>query len=346
MVGHDFDFSAGDGISRYSFEIYNGIRKYADVKTIATGRLPRPVRALMKINAKNFDIVHLMYPDAARVDKGNARMLIMWHDLRLFSKYSAESQYRYKPRLSERLNIANSLIRKWGYENYASSDADLFNSSQTMNELKDYFSARRLYDGKKKYRITPLGVEKAFLGSKMWKGSRKDFAYVGSIHLKHKNLQGLLRVFDKVAASGNFKLYIFTSSPNAKELLSEQMKRFGNLSNRNVILHIRASDSEIAGYLPKLAAYLQLTKHEGQGMPILEAIAAGTNAITLKDAMIPDEIRKYAIRVSENDAAATMVKLARNPTPAPKRAVDYARSFTWEKTVNETLKIYRSLLSE
>jgi len=345
MVGHDFDFSAGDGISRYSFEIYKGIRKYADVKTIATGRLPRPVRALMKINARNVDIVHLMYPDAARVDKGKARMLIMWHDLRLFSKYSAESQYRYKPRLSERLNIASSLIRKWGYENYASSDADLFNSSQTMNELKDHFSARRLYDSKKLYRITALGVEKAFLGSKLWKGRRNDFAYVGSIHLKHKNLHGLLRAFNKVAENSDSRLHIFTSSPNAQELLSEQMKQFGNLSKRNVVLHVRASDSEIAGYLPKLAAYLQLTKHEGQGMPILEAIAAGTNAITLKNATIPYEIRKYAIGVSEDDVAATMLRLARKPTPAPKKAIDYARSFTWEKTVRETLDVYKKLLA-
>jgi glycosyltransferase involved in cell wall biosynthesis len=346
MVGHDFDFSAGDGISRYSYEIYNGIRKHADVKTIATGRLPRPVRAFMKINARNVDIIHLMYPDAARVDKGKARMIIMWHDLRLFSKYSAESQYRYKPRISERLNIASSLIRKWGYENYLSSDADLFNSSQTMNELKDYFSAKRAYDSKKLYGITPLGVEKTFLDSKLWKGRRNDFAYVGSIHLKHKNLQGLLRIFNKVAESSSSRLHIFTSSPNAQELLTEQMKHFGNLSKRNVVLHVRASDSEIAGYLPKLAAYLQLTKHEGQGIPILEAIATGTNAITLKDATIPYEIRKYAIRVSEDKAAATLLKLARNPTPAPKRAIDYARSFTWEKMVRETIDAYRKLLAK
>jgi glycosyltransferase involved in cell wall biosynthesis len=346
IVGHDFDFSAGDGISRYSYEIYNGIRKYADVRTIATGRLPRPVRAFMKIKARNVDIVHLMYPDAAKVDKGKARMLIMWHDLRLFSKYSAENQYRYKPRLSERLNIASSLIRKWGYENYLSSDADLFNSSQSMSELKDYFSARKAYDRRKLYRITPLGVEKTFLDSKLWKGRRKDFAYIGSIHLKHKNLQGLLSIFDKVAASSDSKLHIFTSSPGAQELLDEKIKHFENLSERNVVLHIRASDSEIAGYLPKLAAYLQLTKHEGQGIPILEAMAAGTNAITLKDATIPSEICKYAIRVSEDKAAVTLLRLAGKPTPAPKKAIDYARSFTWEKTVSETLKAYRSILSK
>jgi len=346
LIGHDFDFSAGDGISRYSFELHKRLRKCADVNVIATGKIPRPLRAFLKIKAKDVDIVHLMYPDAAKVDKGSAKMFITWHDLRLFSKYSAASQYRYKPTLTERFNIAASFIKNWGFANYVASNAALTNSSQTMKEVKEYFSSQKLYDSKKTYKIIPLGVDRVFMKAKVWKGERRDFAYVGSIHLKHKNLHGLLQIFDKVAGKHNSKLHIFTSSPHAEELLKTQLKRFKHLSKTNVLLHLRFSDAEIARCLPRLVAYLQLTRHEGLGMPILEALATGTDAVILKDASIPEEAKKHAIKVSEANASALLLKLAANPKPAQNKAIKYARSFTWERTVRETIAAYRKALAK
>jgi len=138
LIGHDFDFSAGDGISRYSSEIYKGVRKSAEVETIEVGRTPRPLRALRMVKAKNADIVHLMYPDVSRVNTGRAKMVVMWHDNRLFTKYAAESQHRYKPKLSERFGVAKWIIRNWAIGNYVKSSAIICNSSQTLDELKEF----------------------------------------------------------------------------------------------------------------------------------------------------------------------------------------------------------------
>jgi glycosyltransferase involved in cell wall biosynthesis len=346
LVGHDFDFSAGDGISRYSLEMYKGLRRYAEVSTIATGKLPRPARALLNINVSDADIVHLMYPDVAKVNKGKAKMVTTWHDLRMFNKYLEEGQYRVKPKLVERFNIANSIIRKWTLENYKASDGIVFNSSQTQKELKDYLSSQKVYDAGKIYAVTPLGVDAAFLRTKPWDGDRKDFVYMGSIHLRHKNLSGLLHIFNKIAAKHDVRLHIFTFSPNAQKLLSESMKGLGNLSSSNVILHYRVQDAVVSRYLQTAVAYLQLSKHEGLGMSIFAALACGTNVMVLKDSVMPREATKYVMRLSPDGVVRKASQMAENPRPAPKKAISYARSFTWERTVGETLALYRKVLAK
>lgn len=344
LVGHDFDFSAGDAISRYSYEIYRGIKKHAEVRTIATGRLPRPVRALFSVKVKDADIVHLMYPNVARVEKGGAKMVVMWHDLRVFSKYLEQSQYRTKPKITERLNIAGSVIRRWTRENIDNTDATLYNSSQTRRELQNHLSASGQNNAGKPYAITLLGVDPAFLRAKVWRGVRRDFAYTGSIQFRHKNLHGLLRVFSEITSKSDARLHIFTSTPDAKALLGEEIRHFSNLSERNVVLHLRPSYQEIARRLPRLAAYLQLTKHEGLGLPILEALAAGTNVLTLKDSVIPAETRKYAFSGTETEVTRKAMELAKHPRPASAQAIKYARSFTWESTVRKTLAVYKQVL--
>jgi glycosyltransferase involved in cell wall biosynthesis len=344
LVGHDFDLSANDGISRYSYELYKGMKKYAEVSTVATGKLPRPVRAFSSVKVKDVDILHLMYPDVSKVYKGDAKMVVTWHDLRLFSKYETQSQARYKPKLSERFNIASSIIRKWTHENYVASDALLFNSSQTFRDVKDHFRAYGSYEHAKEYAITNFGVDEEFLRARTWRGERSDFAFVGSIHLKHKNLRGLLNVFDRIAEKSSAKLHLFTSSPSASELLADALKQFKHLSEKNVVLHFKNDDRQIAEYLPKLSAYLQLTKHEGYGMSILCALAAGTNVLTLKGATIPNETSKYTFRGSESEVVRKALELAKNSKPASPQAIKYARSFTWERTVKETLAVYKKLL--
>ena len=346
LVGHDFDFSAGDGISRYSHELYRGLSQYANVDTISTSTLPRPVRALFSINVKNYDIVHLMYPNVARVKKGKAKMVTTWHDLRVFDKYLESGQYRVKPKLIERLNIANSIIKRWTLQNYSDTDAVLLNSSQTRRELHGYLQAHKLYNAKKLYTITSLGVDPDFLKAKVWNGKRSDFAYMGSIHFRHKNLPGLLRIFDKIAGRCDANLHIFTFSPNSGELLKRELAECKNLSYKNVFLHPKAPDKEIARYLPKLSAYLQLSKHEGLGMSVLAALAMGTNVLMLKDSVIPRETTKYSIRLGEAKLVDKAVELAKNPRPAPRNAIEYARSFTWERTAKETLAVYSKILQK
>jgi hypothetical protein len=79
-------------------------------------------------------------------------------------------------------------------------------------------------------------------------------------------------------------------------------------------------------------------------MSILCALAAGTNVLTLKGATIPNETSKYTFRGSESEVVRKALELAKNSKPASPQAIKYARSFTWERTVKETLAVYKKLL--
>ena len=226
------------------------------------------------------------------------------------------------------------------------SSAIICNSSQTLGELREYFSSIGLFDPKKIYRVIPLAIGDGFIRTKVWRGKRKDFGYVGSIHLKHKNLSGLLAVFDRIAEGSGARLHIFTSSPGAEAILDANLPRFSNLSRANVVLHYKAPDSEVLkGTFRSVVAYLHLSKEEGLGLPILEAIAAGTNAVVLKEAKIPAEVRKHAISVPEAHAAEAILKLMASQRPAPARSVAYAKGFTWNRIVDETIKVYKEVLA-
>lgn len=347
LVGREFDFSSGDGISRYSHEIYAEMRKHASVRALAMGERPRPIRAFVPVSANNCDIVHLMYPDVARVRKKDAKMVTMWHDLRLFTKYADVRHARYKPRFVERYGVASRVfIRRWATANYLGSDAIVANCTKTLEEVKTHFKKQGIYESGKVYKAIPLGLPSEYLNAKTWEGERKDFAYVGSIHLRHKNLDGLLKVFDRISRSDErVKLHIFTSSPNAKGLLREKLRRFENLSKINVVLHYRTPDEEVSRYLQKAVACLHLTLEEGFGMPILEATALGTQVIVLKSSSISPEVTRYAIKVNENKVTTAALRLMANSASASRAAVAYARSFTWRKTAEETLKVYKKVLS-
>ncbi len=347
LVGHDFDFSAGGGISRYASELYEKLKHMTEVSTVSTGSIPRPLRAFMPVPAWGYDVVHVIYRNVTRVIKGNAKMVTMWHDLMMIKKYSSTSQYKHRPKLAERYNIASGMIRNWVLANYTKSEAVIAHTSMVINDVKNYTKSEGVYDSDKLYRKIPPGLDEKFLKAKVWAGERKDFVYVGDIHMKHKNLDGLLESFNSVAKeSDGARLHIFTKSPDAEFLLGERLPKLSNLSRGNVILHVRASDGEIIEILRRAVACLHLSREEGFGVPILESMAVGTPVVVLRESHIPKEVTRYATKAREDEVHKVVLKLLQKPSQASDTAVKYAKSFTWEEAAEKTLAVYKEISKE
>ncbi|MGC8647834.1 MAG: glycosyltransferase [Candidatus Micrarchaeia archaeon] len=345
LVGHDFDFSEAGGISRYSNELFNGLRKRVELGTIATGGIPRPLRVLMPIVVRGYDIVEAVYPDVAKIIKGNAKMVTMWHDLRLITKYATSTQAKLHPKLVERYNIANRIIRYWTLSNYANSEAVIANSTKTMNEVVSYVKNVGVYDPKKLYRTIPLGIDDKFIRAKVWYGERQDFVYIGDIHVKNKNFVGLIEAFDSiVGVAGDARLHIFTKSAGAEEFVREYTSKAKHIKDRNITLHLHATDEYIIETLRKAVACIFLSKDEGFGLPVLESLAVGTNVIVLKGNYIPREVIRYAIKASEDEVPRVALKLMQNPREATSAAIKYAKGFTWERNVRMTIELYNEML--
>ena len=98
------------------------------------------------------------------------------------------------------------------------------------------------------------------------------------------------------------------------------------------------------------AALVYPSRYEGFGLPLLEAMSCGTPVIAARSSSIPEVVGDAGALLDPDDEAAW--------TDAIERAIDdpaWARSlaeagaaraslFSWTRSANETLRVYRSLL--
>ena len=89
--------------------------------------------------------------------------------------------------------------------------------------------------------------------------------------------------------------------------------------------------------------------YEGFGIPIIEAQARGVPVITYKSARLPDEVRKYCLEAEGPEHMAQIIEDIRENgynEERRRKAMEYARSFTWSKTAYETLAVYTKVGEE
>jgi glycosyltransferase involved in cell wall biosynthesis len=94
-------------------------------------------------------------------------------------------------------------------------------------------------------------------------------------------------------------------------------------------------------------AFIFPSYHEGEGLPILEAQSRGLPVIIYKNGKIPKEVRKYCFEAESPEHMAQIIENIKENgynEKLRKKATAYARSFTWEKTARETLKVYNKII--
>jgi glycosyltransferase involved in cell wall biosynthesis len=110
------------------------------------------------------------------------------------------------------------------------------------------------------------------------------------------------------------------------------------------------SPGELAAWYAKAAIFAFPSLDEGFGMPVLEAMAAGTPVITSNRSALPEVAGEAALLVNPEDADA-IGQAMRDLTQSDERRQDLARRgmararlFPWDKAVIKTWEVYRELL--
>jgi len=93
------------------------------------------------------------------------------------------------------------------------------------------------------------------------------------------------------------------------------------------------------------------SRHEGFGLPPLEAMACGTPVISTDADSLPEVVGDAAYTIDPDnfrEMGGSMIALLTEPATADtlrQRGLKQAATFSWEKTATETLMVYMRVAS-
>lgn len=111
-------------------------------------------------------------------------------------------------------------------------------------------------------------------------------------------------------------------------------------------------DADLPGLYSAARVLTTPSFYEGFGFPALEAMACGTPVVVADRASLPEVVGEAGLLVNPDDPEDIAQELARALTDEPLRArmrelgLAQAARFTWERTAQATLAVYRKVLSK
>jgi glycosyltransferase involved in cell wall biosynthesis len=220
---------------------------------------------------------------------------------------------------------------------YTLNNADFIiaNSTQTAEELQ------QLGFKSKKISVINLGIDERF--TKLAPFPRKStnkfiIGYLGAFG-PNKNIDFILKLAKLIKKDKNVEFRVY-----GKTYLNETLKA---KAPTNLKFMGFAPEKRIVEIYDSFDVFIFPSFYEGFGLPIIEAQARGLPVIIYKYGKIPKEVRKYCFEAEDPEHAVEIIEnLKENGynEKERKKAMKYARSFTWEKTAKETLKVYHRVV--
>jgi len=334
----------GQGIPRYISELYKNSKRIGKKYNVDMEKVYLPYNKflggvlsfefgsiLSKPNLNSFDILHI--PNGVFILHSipkKSKYITTIHDVNPIVVKSKSLKYKLKDRLWRYLALNRGL--KF---NIHVADAIIANSTQTRDELLDLGAENKVY-------VINLGVDERFLVERESdpKAASEKFTvgYIGSFGT-NKNIPFLI-----AAASLIDDKSIEFDFWGAKTYDYNELVRMAK--GCNVKFMGFAPEGKIVDIYDNFDVFVFPSLYEGFGIPIIEAQARGIPVIIYKYGKIPKEVRKYCFEAESPEHMAQIIaQLKENGynKKERKKAMEYARSFTWEKTAKETLKVYKKI---
>ena len=345
LIVDEFSVEKGTGIARYSYELYKGLKdRGIDVEPImvkppdvpfgqALNHVFRlPYRVLRRVN--EFDIVHATSPITGLCFPFIRKPKVMtYHDI--ISMIYKDSGNSLHARLAAPLFFR---VGKW-------SDRIIAVSSQTKEEIVEHLGIPG-----EKIVVVNNGLDSEL--KPLEKENRNIFiiGYLGAFNLR-KRIDYLVRAF----------YHLKKEHPEMKVklvLCGKKTMEYENLVKLVTELGLE-EEVEFRGFIPQeqlgdtynsFDLFVLPSEWEGFGIPIIEAQRCGVPVIIRKDAKIPDEVLRCCLKVdSEEDMADKIFQMLTASGMSEemiKKGLEQCRGFTWERAVDETIRVYENVLTE
>jgi len=179
-------------------------------------------------------------------------------------------------------------------------------------------------------------------------GLRRPYFLAVSCSIGRKNTPMVLDAYAELCRHepANDLVLVWDPPPGLRE-------RFGTGElARRVHFVPRQSDAGLRDLYCGATALLYPSRHEGFGLPVLEALSCGTPAIVSATASLPEVAGDAGIYVDPNDASSLRAAMERFEAGADDRtalrtaALAQAGRFSWERTAQETVGVYQRCLGD
>ncbi|MDE1823203.1 MAG: glycosyltransferase [Candidatus Micrarchaeota archaeon] len=346
LMGLEDNFvrNTGLGIPVYMYELLKHLKKMQKkegfkVEKIGYERKSNELSGFMNMVLKSateyygdYDILH--NPDVKPIfprNRGKAIYVSTGHDYQplLQPELDADVNTTLKSRVKLLLEIRYSLRLT------LKSDYILARSTLTRDD------AVKLGFDRKKIFVVGGAVDDRYRKPIRKKENRNYIVgYLGAFRTR-KNVSFAIRAFNRVSdRSIKFDMW-------GKPVYEYEMLRKLAGGNRNIRFRGFAPEERMVEIYDSFDAFVFPSLYEGLCLPIFEAYARGLPVIIYKHAKIPEETRKYCFEAEDEEHMAEIIKglkLGGYDERRKKKAMNYARSLTWEKTAKDTLAAYRKML--
>ncbi|MCZ7553555.1 MAG: glycosyltransferase family 4 protein [Anaerolineales bacterium] len=211
-----------------------------------------------------------------------------------------------------------------------------------------------------KLRVTPLGVAPRFF-ERLSPAELQDFRRRSGLEAPyllcvgerrpHKNLPGLIEAYARLSAGRqNPPRLAIVGRPYAGYRAPEALVERLGLGERVRFIDYIA-DADLPALYQAAELFCLLSRYEGFGLPVLEAMASGAPVIAAECGALPEVAGGAARLTPPADPEQTAAALAGLLTGGAEResaiagGLERARQFTWERCARLTIAAYREALA-
>jgi glycosyltransferase involved in cell wall biosynthesis len=181
-----------------------------------------------------------------------------------------------------------------------------------------------------KVTVTPHGVDPAFAPGDA--GTHSYVLFVGAVQARKDPLAAL-------AAAQENRLPLVVAGPEKEPALAAELRR------RGADVRGWVEQDELAELYRGAAALVLPSRHEGFGIPVIEAMASGTPVVLSDDPALREVAGEAASYSKGSDYGRALRAALADRDRLSAAGLERARRFTWQETARRTVDVYRSVLA-